>query len=73
MKQTVKLLSVSLTMLLTNGWTSLFWCETPDVTPPVVDNTRYYTNLDSSKQCVKNYFLMKEYAEKLNEANGVCK
>lgn len=73
MKQTVKLLNVFLIVLGTNGCTTSFVCVTPDVTEPVVDNSRKSTTLGASKQCVKNYLIMKGYAGELREANKVCK
>ena len=74
MKQTVKLVIVFLIPFLINGCSySLFTCVTPDVKEPVLDNSRKSNVLQSSKQCVRNYLLMKQYAEELKEANEVCK
>ena len=73
MKQIVKLVSVSLIVLLTNGCTSLFICTTPDVKEPEIDNSGKSTSLSASKQCFKNYLLMKQYATALKNSNEVCK
>ena len=74
MKQTVKLVIVFLIPFLISGCSySTFFCTTPDVKEPTIDNSKKYNVLASSKQCVKNYLLMKQYAEELKESNEVCK
>ena len=74
MKQTVKLVIVFLIPFLINGCSySLFSCTTPDVKEPVIDNSKKSDVLSASKQCVRNYLLMKQYAEELKESNEVCK
>ena len=74
MKQTAKLVIVFLIPFLINGCSySLFACITPDVKEPVIDNSKKYDVLSASKQCVRNYLLMKQYSEELKEANEVCK
>ena len=73
MKQIVKLVSVFLITLVISGCTSLFTCTTPDVKEPRIDNSRKSTTLGASKQCYKNYLIVKQYSEELKKANEVCK
>lgn len=74
MKLTVKLVSGFLIAVLINGCSySTFFCVTPNVKEPVIDNSKKSTTLGASKQCFKNYLLIKRYAKELKEANEVCK
>ena len=73
MKQLVKLVSVFSITLIISGCTSMFYCTTPDVKEPNIDNSGKSDILSASKQCANNYLLMKKYAMGLKEANDVCK
>ena len=48
-------------------------CVVPSVEKPIIDNTHYESYSDIVAKAMKNYTLMKEYAEKLETASGVCK
>lgn len=77
MKQSVMLVTVFFVSLSINGCVEkqvqFSKCVTPSVAPPAIDNRNPTTNLAASKQCLNNYIRMKEYANKLEKANGVCK
>lgn len=77
---TVKILTVCLAIMLFSGCAQkeclqkvYLKCRTPDVEKPVMDNTNYNNILDNAKKALMNYEKMKAYAEKLEEANRVCK
>jgi hypothetical protein len=48
-------------------------CVVPSVEKPIIDNTHYESYSDIVAKAMKNYTLMKEYAEKLETASGVCR
>jgi hypothetical protein len=48
-------------------------CNIPHIDTPSIYNVKYEDPLEASKQCAKNYFIMKEYAEQLNAASDVCR
>jgi len=73
---TVKMLITCLVILSINGCSSsikYIKCSTPNITKPVLDNTRYSDILLNSKKCVSNYILLKAYSNELELANKVCK
>lgn len=77
MRQIAMLLIGCLTALAINGCGEpdvVFKdCVTPDVKEPIIDNSRKKDMLSSTKQCVRNYLSVKQYAAELLKANGVCK
>lgn len=75
MRLIVKLLIGCLIALSISGCSETIFtsCITPDVKEPRYDNSHKEGILEKSKQCVSNFLIAKQYAEKLKEANEVCK
>ena len=48
-------------------------CHIPEVENPDIDNTHYISNNDIIAKVLKNYVAVKEYSEKLLQAQKVCK
>lgn len=71
----VKVLMICLIILTISGCTTKEYikCKTPDVPKPIILRAKHNNILDSSKQCLINYSIIRAYADKLNEANKVCK
>lgn len=71
----VKMLLITSIGISSSGCTGVYFsqCKTPDVTRPVIDNTRCNTYECVYDKTLINYESMKAYAEKLYNANNVCK
>ena len=77
-----QLLLVSLTLLLFSGCCKqpetpqVIYvpqkCKIPKIDKPVVDNAPYISNSDIIAKALSNYVKMKEYSDKLLEAQNVC-
>lgn len=76
--QAVKMFCVGLILLFISGCHECpkipQKCVTPDVAYPDINNSRCGTDMKCVyEKVVGNYYKMQEYAEKLDEANRVCK
>ena len=47
-------------------------CVIPETELPIIDNTHYIGNNDIIAKALKNYVAVKEYSEKLLQAQKVC-
>lgn len=47
-------------------------CIIPQIEPPIIDNAKYESYNEIISKALKNYVAMKEYSEKLLEAQKVC-
>ena len=47
-------------------------CVIPETELPIIDNTHYISNSDIIAKVLKNYVAVKEYSEKLLQAQKVC-
>ncbi len=47
-------------------------CVIPETELPIIDNTHYISNNDIIAKVLKNYVAVKEYSEKLLQAQKVC-